>query len=69
MFDEVIPSVGKLVDDLANTEAGQKLVDNLASIVGRMHRKLVLEGLDSDQAVMILSGAWKRQRNGKGTGR
>lgn len=56
MFDELIPMLGSVVDKLANTDEGHKLVDDLGSVVGRFYNKLVtVKGIPPELAAAICS--------------
>lgn len=66
MFDELIPVIGGLLDKLANSEEGQKCVDDLATVIGRLYKQLtVVHGIPESVAAAIVAGIGKSSSTGK----
>lgn len=60
MFDDLIPVFGGLLNKLANTDEGHKLVDDLGSVIGRFYKNLTeVQGLPPESAAVICGAMGK----------
>ncbi len=61
MIDEIIGQLAEILDQVANTRQGHKMVDDLGSIVGRLYKNLTDQGLPVDAAAAICASLGKSQ--------
>ena len=62
-MDEWIPVIGNMLDRLANTDEGEKLVDDLGTVIGRFYKNLTdVQGLPPEAAAIICGSVGKVNR-------
>ncbi len=60
MLDELFPIIGQAMDKLANQEDGQKIVDDIGTVIGRLYRNLTfVQQIPEDHAAAIIAGLGK----------
>ena len=60
MFDELLTIVGGLMDKLANSDEGHKIIDDSAAVVGRLYRNLTEQwGLPPEVAATVCGSIGK----------
>ena len=62
MFNELIKELYGVVDNLANTEEGNKCVDDIGSLITRLYFNLVRSGISHDNAALICSNMGSKSK-------